>query len=1105
MTRKLLPYEHQLIDALGISKEEYLDFIAAAPIYEDPKEGTVFDIRNDPATVAIVLTVVGILFQVAAALLTPRPSIPETRGVAQTRDQRFAPRYGFNGVQELANYGDPIPLVYTNTGDNSQGGVRVNTALLWSAVLSFGGNQFMQLLLAIGAGSIKAIDIQRTAIGQLPLRDYPQSNIWAYWSPDTYTTYNDLKNGNKYEDPTTPGKLDRPTARLRTLASTGKFGFSQAYAPTTSASCGVTSVIPLNVDVLRITESGNRKRAAVGTDLDGIASYWPESGARPLIPVGTKFTLKIPDADGDSEVAKARRGEASTIFSGARFKVGSAILRVIGIKGSDIDQGNITATLECERKGRFPRVAYSLRHWLAISEQITKYKNEIENNNAEITKLNSDKDVLEELISSKAYITKIGSVKFPFITQQNAQEVVLRYSQFSTKVGNTTVTTVDNIKQAIKYIKQQVAKLEAKNTPLQEAINRERYGAQAFYLKCLAHIEEAHYASTTVCQALDVALKVRAYRRLSGRSEVYGSDQKDYGDSSSDNGMQARVVMFRLSWRFAGDKNYVDAPQIFCVRGTNEQDIFTYFKLINANVGYTAAGTAQYWEFKLEPVLEPQAELNTTKYCYMHTNGTVRTVGAGKSGVFIEFKGNVYDQTRTLPISRIADDIEEWDLFNYDTNSQSQFSYEQGPEISITAVNEQLLEPWSTYGSKLYEGISTLGLHVFAAKTTESLRSVSAWVTQGKQLRRLSTDPSDYNTSTEITNLVNSDPSGSSSFAPDIFLDTILDSVNGIGQYADIHSVDVPQLAKTKLFCKANKLFMDGVIADLQSWREFWAQTAPMSLLELARIGGRDTLVPGVPYDETTGDIDPKITISALFTAGNILEDSYKEEFIDYGASVQDAIVTAIYRDTNTNDIFPTNSSVQVSLKDVSEDEAVLETLDVSQFVTRRDQAVLLAKFLCLSKRYIRRAIEFKTFPTDSPVFPGAFVYVEIGMNRWDSIYSGRIEADGVLNAPLPKGVPNGTYTVFVYTGKSNGTAQFSNVSVSSGVASSLKSYAGSLFVLGTSVKNKRVFRVTEVSMDEEGETTIKAVEHPTNSSGESLIAKRLTQTDQFFVDGALG
>ena len=45
--RKLLPYEYDLIDTLGVSKEEYLEFVALQEIYTDVKEGSALDIRND--------------------------------------------------------------------------------------------------------------------------------------------------------------------------------------------------------------------------------------------------------------------------------------------------------------------------------------------------------------------------------------------------------------------------------------------------------------------------------------------------------------------------------------------------------------------------------------------------------------------------------------------------------------------------------------------------------------------------------------------------------------------------------------------------------------------------------------------------------------------------------------------------------------------------------------------------------------------------------------------------------------------------------------------------------------------------------------------------
>lgn len=1117
MTRKLLPYEYQLIEALGISKDEYLDFIAAAPLYEDPKEGTVLDIRNAEGTVALVLTIIGILFQVASLLLTPRPEVPPTaKGVGQSRDQRFAPRFGFNGVQELANYGDPLPLIYTNTSINSRGGVRVTTALLWSAVLSYGGNQFMRLLLSIGAGKIGAIDIYRSALGQLPLRDYTQSNLWAYFNDNSYTKYAQLATtANTFQDPTRTGSASRPTVRLTTLAGQrDKFGFSQAYAPTTSVSCGVTAVIPINVQVMVVDPSGDRRRFDVNTQLTPNTTYWAANGTRPNIPVGTQFTLKVQqtkrltqDESSSFETGRfdsyakeaaftARRAEASALFEGARFKIGSAILRLVSVDNTETDQDTVTATFTCERRGKFPAASYESSHWIEdYEDDIIKQKTIIKQQENAITTFTKDEENLQLYLD---YLAR----EAPNFYQYNP--AVEKYRGLASGVR----INKKDIKVMLRYV--QKSKEEAEQTL---ALAEARLDAikdqgslksvRVLYTKCMAHIEEAQYASTTKCHVVDFALKAKAYRRLSGRADVYGSNQEDFGNSASQNGPQPRTVMFRMYWRFAGTTEYTSVPYIFCIRNSTEQDIFTYIKLVHADAAFTQPKASQYWEVKFEPVLEPGTEPAVTHYCYLQQAGKERRLAAGTSDVHVMFNGTIYDFTTYLPINKTAEDLTEWDLFNYDSTSQSQFSYEQGPEINITAVNEQLLEPWSDYNEKLYSGISTLGLHLFASKATESLRSVSVWVSEGKLLRPLSLNPADYNEDSEIDALVKSEPSASSSYAPDIFLDTILDKENGIGQYADIHSVDVPQLAKTKRFCRTNKLYMDGIIADQRSWREFWAQTAPFSLLELAKIGGRDTLVPGIPYNETTGSIEPRIQVSALFTTGNILEDSYKEEFLDYGASVQDTVVSAIYRSTENNDVFPRNASVQVHLKEVDPDTALLETLDLSQYVTRREQAILLAKFLCLSKHYIRRAIEFKTFPTDSPVFPGAYIYVEIGLNQWNSIYSGRVEGDGFLNAPLPRQIPDGQYTVFLYR-QGTGTFACTNVQVTDSYAPQIKSYEGALFVLGNSILSKRVFRVTEVIMDEEGEVTIKAVEHQTDSSGQSQIAKRLTSANEFYVDGVL-
>jgi hypothetical protein len=1019
MTRKLLPYEYDLIDALGVSKEEYLDFVAQQHIYEDPKQGTALDVRGGP--VAIVLAIVGILFQVVSILLMPKMA-EEQQGTPQTRDAVLAPRIGFNGAQDLAVYGDTVPLVYTNTAQNGNGGVRVASLLLWSAILSFGNNQFMRLMMTIGASSIARIDPERTALGQFPARDLVFGNVWQYYSENGPTRYQNLIKGGG-TDPTIRSGIDT-TARLTGLPGDAE-GFSQAFSPTTANAVGVTGFIPIEADVLILNESGNTERRRVEARFQSRSGpYWPNYGLllrrrndnRPLVPVGDFWelfvghTIELLPTTDTAGIARqdALRDSASRIDNGTIFKAGSALFRVVSVSfagGSNgIEEGDLYASVECIRTGKLPRANYGLGHW------------------------------------------------------------------------------------------------------------QDGGGPETFHVKGLARVEEAAYTSVTKCNVLDIALRFQAYRRLSGRANVYGKDQVNYGHSASDNGAKARTAMFAVWYRLDNAGDYIRLPYIFCCRGVNEQETFTYLKLITRNAGPRFIGV------KLEAVVDTYTEIrtfHTRGYCYLNATGPLVTLGTDlteNGNLEVYYNGSIYrdgDRGDYPPFNKSPANTTEWDLFNYDAFSNTSFSFDSSTEIKITAVTEQRIESWASYNPNLYGGLSTLALHVVSGAGTQDLRSVSAYVTEGKRVRLLPTNL-DYfgNEATgsqddgAITAFANSGPSNSTSFAPDIFLDTILDDINGIGQYASLHSVDVMQLAQSKRYCQRNRLFMDGIIADGRPWREFWAQVAPFSLLELGKIGGKETLVPALPYIKSSGRMTRNVSITALFNQGNILEDTFKEEFIDYGASVQDVIVTLIYRDTERGSVFPRNSSVEVKRTDTQEANAIRESLDISQFVTTRAQSILLGKYLCNVRRYNRRAIEFMTFPTDIFVMPGSYVYVETSNNQWDGIYTGRIEDGGVFNVPL-QGIPNGTYNVLTY-GSTDGTRSFNGVAVSNGAAPALASRRGDLFVLGQTVRSKRVFRVTEVTMEEEGETTVRAVEHPCDTSGQSFIAEGIASyvAGIFTIDG---
>jgi len=374
MTRKLLPYEYELIDALGVTKEDYLDFIAKQQTYEDIKEGSQLDIRNDP--VSITLAIIGIIFQVVSILLTPRPQMPTVdrpAGAEQTRDRRLAPRLGFNGSQELASYGESIPLVYTNTSQNVDGGVRLSTLLLWSAILSFGNNQFMRLMMTLGAANVGSIDPERTALGQFPARDLVTSNVWQYYNQNGATRFSNLVRGND-SDPVFTSSNDT-TVKLNGIPGNVE-GFSQAYSPTTSNAAGVTGFIPINYDVLILNSEGVEIRTRVNTSFRPTSGgYWPGTTDRPYVPVGSRWNLIIPDTSANlltSDTAgiarqDALRVSASLIDNGSIFKAGSALFRVVSVsytnQASSIEEGSMTVVMECVRTGIMPLLDYDTAHW----------------------------------------------------------------------------------------------------------------------------------------------------------------------------------------------------------------------------------------------------------------------------------------------------------------------------------------------------------------------------------------------------------------------------------------------------------------------------------------------------------------------------------------------------------------------------------------------------------------------------------------------------------------------------------------------------------------------------------------------------------------------
>jgi hypothetical protein len=404
--RKLLPYEHALIETLGITEEEYFAFRKAQREYRDPKAGTLLDIRNEAvSTVALILSIVGTLASVGAALLAPRPEVPDLQqggGGRRARDKRFAPRTGFDSLQDLAQYGEPVNLVYCQRGTektsindalaNPDGGVRVNTSLLWSAVYSFGNAQYIQMMAAIGAGEIVDINYDLTAVGQTLVKLFQggssRSNraaIWQYFRNSGPIIKSDLKVGAN--DPLLSGVVNSRTVYDPLIESTVRSqGFSQAFSPSSSSAFGITSPIPIQLDVYARNDKGIPRKSSVKITATSRGRFWPSSyfgGSREAAKIGDEIVVEIDKVaqnknprEVDDFADEIRGASAESIELGAIYKLGSAKFQIKSIDGeTELDKGKIKITLSCVEAGVGPYEDYETEN---VDEQAAEIQQQID-------------------------------------------------------------------------------------------------------------------------------------------------------------------------------------------------------------------------------------------------------------------------------------------------------------------------------------------------------------------------------------------------------------------------------------------------------------------------------------------------------------------------------------------------------------------------------------------------------------------------------------------------------------------------------------------------------------------------------------------------------
>lgn len=317
LSQQILPYERDLIEQLGCTKEEYLQFKEQIVWLsrERPAEyDHVPDIQNDAGITAIVLTVIGMVLQGVSYLLTPKPQFPKQNEVQnRTLDSiagrdRFAPTYGFQTNQELSRYGETIPIVFTKQryvqlpfGRNDfsyVGGIMISPKLVWSRMYAWGGYQAIELMFLVGQSPTfrgpynteadRNEDRAGIYLGQSPLDALQESDFrWYYYGgaepvlgSSNYASSSYLGDPrssrllgvhNRYGNFWISEGSSENAFRAHTFSGLLSEGFCHSYSLTNNATFGVYNGLPngtpyrLNWEVISYSELGDGLNAAVSS------------------------------------------------------------------------------------------------------------------------------------------------------------------------------------------------------------------------------------------------------------------------------------------------------------------------------------------------------------------------------------------------------------------------------------------------------------------------------------------------------------------------------------------------------------------------------------------------------------------------------------------------------------------------------------------------------------------------------------------------------------------------------------------------------------------------------------------------------------------------
>ena len=453
-----------------------------------------------------------------------------------------------------------------------------------------------------------------------------------------------------------------------------------------------------------------------------------------------------------------------------------------------------------------------------------------------------------------------------------------------------------------------------------------------------------------------------------------------------------------------------------------------------------------------------------------------------------------------LTVQEIVNSAQTEDVFeNYDAVAdvylydQQEGSHQAGPEHQVVYINEQRYNEITPQ----YDNMALIGLQLRSGKEWNDFTNFSYYAKQGCQVSQM------VDAASGSTNGYGSPGSqiGPTNLFPEILRHLLRAPSSGAGSLIPDKMIDWAGFQEACKVCVANKLFYDGVIGSPVNVRDWAYEHASYFFLDFLILGGKISLQPTFPVNPSQGiagysiygayDRLPKI--SALFTDGNIIEDSLQVSWYPSEQRIAPQVLVTV-RD-EVEDGFAETRNILVRPNDANYKSLQVEAVDFTGFCTSAAHAVDFAKLLIQTRRFVTHTVTFKTFPEGLVLAPGAYFKLSSQARHTDRFQNGYVLNDGkVISSTEISGSQS------VYWWRSGFTeVQVGTMTIDANGFTSA-TFAGAVFTVYTNAESAYVYKAEIISYDNEGSVEITGSHVPVEP-GTGKIAYLNLADNQFVVE----